>query len=81
MINARAETLAEKPAFKNALKKRRCLVVTDGFYEWKKLDKKTKQPYRIVLDSGKLFSFAGLWEQYTDKAEDKEIFSFTIVTT
>ncbi len=81
MINARAEALAEKPAFKKALKKRRCLVIADSFYEWKKPDKKTKIPYRILLKSGALAAFAGLWEQYSDKEEGVEIHSFTIVTT
>ena len=61
MINARAETLAEKPSFRNALKKRRCLVLADGFYEWKKTTT-GKAPMRITLASGEPFAFAGLWE-------------------
>jgi putative SOS response-associated peptidase YedK len=61
MINARAETLAEKPAFRSALKKRRCIIPADGFYEWQKLGK-IKQPVRIVLKTREPFGFAGLWE-------------------
>lgn len=63
MINARAETVATKRAFRAALRKRRCLVVADGFYEWQKRDR-TKQPFRIVLKSGEPFGFAGLWETW-----------------
>ncbi len=58
MINARVETLAEKPAFRAALKKRRCIIPADGFYEWQKLGK-VKQPVRIVLKSREPFGFAG----------------------
>jgi len=80
MINARSETLHEKPSFKQALKKRRCLVPADGFYEWKKIDAKTRIPHRILMQDGSLFSFAGLWEHYIDPDEN-QIYSFTIVTT
>ena len=63
MINARAETLAQKPAFRSALRRRRCLVPADGFYEWRKeADGKTKTPMYIRLKSGEPFAFAGLWE-------------------
>ena len=80
MINARAETLHEKPSFKNALNKRRCLVLADSFYEWKKATKKSKIPYRILLKSKELFAFAGLWEEY--KVENEEVLhTFTIITT
>jgi len=74
MINARAETVAEKPSFRSAYKKRRCLVVADGFYEWKKLDN-GKQPYFIRLREDRPFAFAGLWERW------QEIESCTIITT
>jgi putative SOS response-associated peptidase YedK len=77
MINAKAETVDEKPAFRNAFKARRCLIPADGFYEWKKLDAKTKQPYRLCLPGQRPFAFAGLWE-----ANDKlAVTSCTIITT
>jgi putative SOS response-associated peptidase YedK len=79
MINARAETLAEKPAFRNALKKRRCLVLADGFYEWKKAPT-GKIPMRITLASGEPFAFAGLWENW-DTPDGDVLRTFTIVTT
>ncbi|MFW5760863.1 MAG: SOS response-associated peptidase [Cyclobacteriaceae bacterium] len=62
MINARADTILEKKSFSLPLQKRRCLVLADSFYEWKKLDKKNKQPYRIMLKSAQPFTFAGIWE-------------------
>jgi len=77
MINARAETVAGKPAFRQAFKKRRCLVVADGFYEWKKTDGK-KQPYYIRLKDDRPFGFAGLWERWSREGE--EIQSCTIIT-
>jgi len=61
MINARSETVLEKPSFKRAFLKRRCLIITDGFYEWKKAGSK-KQPYYIFLKGHPAFAFAGLWE-------------------
>jgi putative SOS response-associated peptidase YedK len=79
MINARAETLAEKPSFKRALQKRRCLVIADGFYEWKAEGKK-KKPMFIALKSREPFGFAGLWETW--KAPSGEVIhSCTIITT
>ena len=79
MINARAETVAEKPSFRNALRRRRCLVLADGFYEWRR-DGKTKTPMRIVMRSGEPFAFAGLWETWRDP-EGTVIPSCTIITT
>lgn len=79
MINARAETLAEKPAFRAALKKRRCIIPAHGFYEWQKLGK-IKQPVRIILKTREPFGLAGLWEHW-QSPEGEEVLSCTIVTT
>jgi putative SOS response-associated peptidase YedK len=81
MINARAETLASSNAFKNAYKRRRCLIPADGFYEWKlNADGKTKQPMYVRLKDGKPFALAGLWESWQDD-KGNEMRSATIVTT
>jgi putative SOS response-associated peptidase YedK len=77
LINARAETLAEKPAFRNALHKRRCVVFSDGYYEWTG-PKSKRQPYRFTLDYGAPFAFAGLWERWGPK--DAPVETCTIVT-
>ena len=79
MINARAETVAQKPAFKRLLGKRRCLVLADGFYEWRR-EGKRKFPMRIVLKDTRPFAFAGLWDAWK-RAEGDELHSFTIITT
>lgn len=82
LINARAETVAEKPAFRNAFQKRRCLVVADGFYEWQKAPKgQDKQPYLIQLEGRSLFAFAGLWERWRSPETAEALFSCTILTT
>ena len=83
MINARAETLAEKPAFRTALRRRRCLVPADGFYEWRKEpDGKTKTPVYVRMKSGEPFMFAGLWETWHDPdGGGSEIPSCTLITT
>ena len=78
-INARAETLAEKPMFREALARRRCIVAADGFYEWKKTVT-GRVPMHIALKSGGLFGFAGLWEQWKDPLGET-VHSCTIVTT
>jgi putative SOS response-associated peptidase YedK len=78
MINARAETVSEKPSFRSAFKKRRCLILADGFYEWKKTDD-GKQPYHVKMEDGSPFAFAGLWEVWGKNGE--EIHSCTIITT
>jgi len=79
MINARSEGIEEKPSFKTPLKKRRCIVMADGFYEWHKPDKKTKIPYYFRLKSGEPFALAGLWDLW-DKG-DHILKTFTIITT
>ena len=65
MINARSETAATKPAFRDALKFRRCLIPADGFYEWVRTGK-TKQPYCFEVNAGELFAFAGIWDRWWD---------------
>lgn len=79
-INARSETAATSPAFRSAFKARRCLVPVSGFYEWQKLEAKTKQPWYITpADEGGVFAFAGLWEEW--KGQDPPLRTFTILTT
>lgn len=79
MINARAETVAEKPAYRNAFKQRRCLVLADGFYEWHK-EGAAKTPYFISRASDEPFAFAGLWEHWRSKESDDVIESATLIT-
>lgn len=79
LINARAETVAEKPSFRSAFAKRRCLVVADGFYEWRP-EGKRKVPVYIFLKSKKPFGFAGLYENWKDPG-GREIRTCTIITT
>ncbi|MUG98690.1 hypothetical protein F7734_42925 [Scytonema sp. UIC 10036] len=79
LINARAETVAEKPAFRSAFKRRRCLIVADGFYEWQQIDGK-KQPFYFRLQNGEAFGFAGLWEEWRSP-RDQTLSSCTILTT
>jgi len=81
LINAKAETVAEKSAFREAFKSRRCLIAADGFYEWKKPDAKTKQPYAITMRDRSLFGFAGLWERWKDRVSGEVVRSCTIITT
>jgi putative SOS response-associated peptidase YedK len=80
LINARGETLAEKPSFRAALRSRRCLVPADGFFEWHRADAKRKTPYFIHRRDDGLFAFAGLYERWRDPAGDF-VTSFTIITT
>ena len=80
MINARSETVAEKPSFRNAYKKRRCLVLADGFYEWRK-EGDVKTPYFISLADGSPFAFAGLWEDWNSKESDESLQTTAIITT
>ena len=77
LINARGETVAEKPSFRHAFKQQRCLVLADGYYEWKR-EGKTKQPYYIHLKDHRPFAFAGLWERW--EKEDQVIESCSLIT-
>ena len=79
MINAKSETAHEKPSFREAFKKRRCLVISDGFFEWKKQGKE-KIPHYIFLEDYKLFAMAGLWETWHDK-NGHQLNTFTVLTT
>ena len=78
MINARSETVTEKPAFKEAFRRRRCLIPADGFYEWKRTDR-GKQPFFFKMKDEQPFAFAGLWEHWEGDGETIE--SCTILTT
>ena len=80
MINAMAETVAEKASFRDAYKARRCIIPADGFYEWQKLGPKEKQAYHIGFADDGAFGFAGLWERWTDKASGDAVESCTILT-
>ena len=79
LINAKAETIAEKPSFKRAFAKRRCLIPADGFYEWQKRGKAPSQPMYIRRRDGGLFAFAGLWEEWKSP-EGEPIETCTIIT-
>ena len=79
-LNARSETLTEKPSFKTAIKKRRCLIPATGFFEWKHV-KGNKIPHFIHLKDRKLFSFGGIWDTWTDKDTGETIKTFSIITT
>lgn len=78
LINSRAESISEKPSFKNAFKKRRCLVPANGFFEWQTDENKT--PFRIFLKTEEVFAMAGIWETWKD-AEGRPVNSFSIITT
>jgi putative SOS response-associated peptidase YedK len=81
MINARSETLAEKPSFRVAYRRRRCLVLADGFFEWKKVTgQEKKQPMYLKVASREVFAFAGLWESWHSPLGD-QVLSCTIITT
>ena len=87
-INAKAETITTSPAYREAFRRRRCLVPANWFYEWQKPviktnqpDAKTKQPFAIGLTDGSLFAFAGLWETWRDKATGQSLETYTIITT
>lgn len=80
MINARAETIAEKPVFRRPLQRQRCLIPANGFYEWQRLGTR-KVPHWIRLTSGEVFAFAGLWDTWTDSKSKAAVTSCTIITT
>jgi putative SOS response-associated peptidase YedK len=80
LINARAETIDQKISFKSSFQKRRCIIPADGFYEWKKLGKKTKIPYRFTMREEELFSIAGIWEEY-ESVNGETQHTFLILTT
>ena len=79
LINARAETVAEKPSFRSAFKRKRCLIVADGFYEWQKAGDGAKQPFYFRMKNSSPFAFAGLWETWDGHGE--RIRSCSIITT
>lgn len=79
-INARGETVAEKPMFRSAYKRSRCLIPASGFYEWQRIDG-AKQPYYVSMADGSPMTFAGLWEVWNDPESGEEVRSFTVVTT
>ncbi len=81
MINARAETLTEKPSFREAYKSRRCIVPASGFYEWQRSEKGAKQPFYFYLTNKEVFGFAGLWEEWLDKESGESLETCTIITT
>ncbi len=80
MINARSETVAEKPSFRKAFADRRCIVPASGFFEWKR-EGKAKQPYYITSADGSILCFAGIHERWTDPETKDEIRSVSILTT
>lgn len=80
LINARAETVAHRPAFRGLLPRRRCLVLADGFYEWRR-DGRSRTPMRFTLKGGQPFAFAGLWDRWLHQPDGAPLHSFTIITT
>jgi putative SOS response-associated peptidase YedK len=81
LINARAETLTEKPSFREAFKSHRCIIPASGFYEWQKKGTGAKQPFYFYLKEKEVFGFAGLWESWVDKTTGEELETCTIITT
>lgn len=80
LINARLETVHEKPSFREAFQFRRCLIPCNGYYEWKKLEDGSKQPYFIYSSDNTLFALAGLWEEWSDN-KSNQIISCSVLTT
>jgi putative SOS response-associated peptidase YedK len=81
LINARAETLAEKPSFRNAFRSHRCIIPASGFYEWQKASKGAKQPFYFYLKEKDVFGFAGLFEEWLNRETGEQVETFTIITT
>ncbi len=81
LINARAETLTEKPSFREAFARRRCIIPVSGFYEWMQAAKGAKQPFYFYLKEKEVFGFAGLWEEWLDKEAGELTETCTIITT
>ncbi len=81
LINARAETLTEKPSFREAFKSHRCIIPASGFYEWQKKGTGVKQPFYFYLKEREVFGFAGLWEEWLDKQTGELLETCTIITT
>ena len=79
-LNARGETIFEKPSFRNSITKNRCLIIADGFFEWMDFQKK-KYPHHIYLTNHQLFCFAGIYSSWTDKETGEHINSFSIIST
>jgi putative SOS response-associated peptidase YedK len=80
-VNARAETVAKAPAFREAFQRRRCLVPASGFYEWMRLDAKTRQPFAVTVKDADVIALAGLWERWKDPANGEWLLTYTILTT
>lgn len=81
MINARSETITEKPSFREAFKKRRCIIPISGFYEWQKSAGGSKQPFYFYLKEKEFFGFAGLYEEWLDRQTGEVLETCTIITT
>jgi putative SOS response-associated peptidase YedK len=79
-LNARSETIFEKPAFRQAIRSKRCLVIVDGFFEWRHVEKK-KYPYYITLKSRTIFTLAGIWDTWTNPETNENMNTFAVVTT
>ncbi|UCD08903.1 MAG: SOS response-associated peptidase [Dehalococcoidales bacterium] len=79
-LNARAETIFEKPSFRHSIRNKRCLILVDGFYEWQHIGKKT-YPYHINLKSNKPFAIAGIWDSWTDPANGEMLKTCSVITT
>jgi putative SOS response-associated peptidase YedK len=80
-INAKAETLTESQNYSEPIKHRRCLVPADGFFEWKKLDAKNKEPFAFSLQDGSIIAFAGIWDRWRDETTSQVLETYSIITT